>query len=1151
MGINISLNDKYELAHGRAFMTATQALVRIPLVQRWRDKAAGLNTAGFISGYRGSPLGHYDAALIKADKYLKSENIYFEEGINEELGATAVWGTQQVGMYKGAKYDGVFGIWYGKGPGVDRSGDVFRHANAAGTSPHGGVLAIAGDDHECKSSTIPHQSDHSFYSTMLPMLYPANMQEFVEYGLLGIAMSRYSGCWTAFKVTSDTAESTGVVDLNREGRQILIPGDDEFEMPEGGVHIRQNDVWRDQDFRLQRYKLFAALAFGKKNGLDRTIMDSSKPRFGIITSGKTYGDVRQALYELGIDEKVAEQIGLRLYKVGMPWPLEPEGIRNFCEGLEEILIVEEKRELIENQLKQQLFNWHADKRPVVVGKYDEKGQWLLPPENELSVGLITHVIADRISHFYKGEMVEFAKQYFNRREAMQAQYQSPLVRKPYFCSGCPHNSSTKVPDGSRAMAGIGCHIMALWMDRSTSEFTQMGGEGVPWIGQAPFTDEKHIFTNLGDGTYQHSGILAIRAAIAAKVNITYKILYNDAVAMTGGQPVEGGLTVEMIAQQMRGEGVRQIWIVTEDMDRYQDRGLIPADIPILYRDEMERIQLEAREVEGCSIIIYDQTCAAEKRRRRKRGKYPDPDKRVFINDAVCEGCGDCSVKSNCVSVEPLETEYGRKRIINQSSCNKDYSCVKGFCPSFVSVIGGELKKPKVTGLDDLLGGIPTPNIGRVDTEYNILVTGVGGTGVLTIGGILGMAAHIDGLASNLLDMTGLAQKGGAVLSHVRLGKDIEILRTPHIMTGCADLLIACDLVVAASPDSIECVRSDRAKSVINAHNSPVSAFVENNAIDFRQENLKKSLEAHTLDKDRHYVEATELATVLLGDNIATNIFMMGYAWQKGLIPLSFASIDRAIELNGVAIDQNKKTFACGRLAAHDMGKLERFVKPYLNVSFHDDISKNSDEVFEKRFENLIQYQNKKYADKYSNLLDIVKEKDQGDIYEAVARNYFKLLAIKDEYEVARLYINGDFHKKLSAQFSGEYKLKFHMAPPLFEKRDKVSGEVLKREFGPWMMSALKVMATLKFLRGGPLDIFGRSDERKMERALIGEYEDHVQLVLDKLNKANYQLCLEILELPMSYKGYGHVKEKNIKSAKIKLNKLLGRLDQSNDLKKAS
>lgn len=1151
MGINISLNDKYELTEGRAYMTAIQALVRIPLVQRWRDNAAGLNTAGFISGYRGSPLGHYDAALRKAEKYLKAENIYFEEGINEELGATAVWGTQQVNMYEGAKYDGVFGMWYGKGPGVDRSGDVLRHANAAGTSPHGGVLAIAGDDHACKSSTIPHQSDHTFYSTMLPMLYPANMQEFVEYGLLGIAMSRYSGCWTAFKVTSDTAESTGVVDLNRENRKIFVPGDDEFEMPEGGVHIRPADVWRDQDFRLQRYKLFAALAFAKKNGIDRTVWDSTKPRFGIITSGKTYGDVRQALYELGIDEAVAEKIGLRLFKVGMPWPLEPEGMRDFCEGLDEILIVEEKRELIENQLKQQLFNWHADKRPVIVGKYDEKGQWLLPPENELSVGLITHVIADRISHFYNSEVVDFARGYFDRREQMQAEYKPPLLRKPYFCSGCPHNSSTKVPEGSRATAGIGCHIMSMWMDRSTDTFTQMGGEGVPWIGQAPFTDEKHIFTNLGDGTYQHSGILAIRASAAAKVNITYKILYNDAVAMTGGQPVEGGLTVEMIAQQMRGEGIKKIWILTEDLDRYKNRGEIATDIPILYRDQLEAVQLEAREVKGCSVIIFDQTCAAEKRRRRKRGTFPDPDKRIFINDAVCEGCGDCSVKSNCVSVEPLETEYGRKRTINQSSCNKDYSCVNGFCPSFVSVIGGELKKPKITGLDALIDNIPLPNVGSVETEYNILVTGVGGTGVLTIGGILGMAAHIDGLASNLLDMTGLAQKGGAVLSHVRLGKDIEILRTPHIMTGCSDLLIACDLVVAASPNAIECVRSDRTKAVINGHNSPVSAFVENNAIDFKQENLKRAVEAHTLDTDRNYVEATQLATILLGDGIATNMFMMGYAWQKGLIPLSFKAIERAIELNGVAIDANKKTFACGRIAAHDMAQLEKFVKPYLNQTLDDDISKSVIDMIEKRGDMLENYQDAAYAKKYIDLLQDVKKIDSGDLYEAVAKGYHKLLAIKDEYEVARLYTNGDFLKKLDAQFDGDFKLKFHMAPPIFEKKDKVTGEVKKREFGSWMMSALKLLAKSKFLRGGVFDLFGYSEERKMERALIKQYEEHVKIVLDKMTKDNYQLCREILEMPLSYKGYGHVKEKNIRIAETKLEKLLARLDDKNEIKQAS
>ncbi|MBL4601965.1 MAG: indolepyruvate ferredoxin oxidoreductase family protein, partial [Emcibacteraceae bacterium] len=655
----------------------------------------------------------------------------------------------------------------------------------------------------------------------------------------------------------------------------------------------------------------------------------------------------------------------------------------------------------------------------------------------------------------------------------------------------------------------------------------------------------------GDGTYQHSGILAIRASIAAKVNITYKILYNDAVAMTGGRPVEGGLTVEKIAMQMRGEGAKKIWIVTEELERYKNRGDIPVDIPILYRDQMPAVQLEAREVEGCTVIIYDQTCAAEKRRRRKRGTFPDPDRRVFINDAVCEGCGDCSVKSNCVSVEPIETELGRKRMINQSSCNKDYSCVSGFCPSFVSVIGGELKKAKVTGLDMLLENLPMPEIGIVDGEYNILVTGVGGTGVLTIGGILGMAAHVDGLASNLLDMTGLAQKGGAVLTHVRLGSEIDILRTPRILTGCADLLLACDLVVGASPAAIECVRSDRAKSVINSHNTPVSSFVENNTIDFQQANLKKVIEDHTLDSDRHYVEATELATVLLGDAIATNMFMLGFAWQKGLIPLSFEAIDQAIELNGIAITQNKQTFACGRMAAHDIAALKDFAKPFINTALHEEISETTEDVIEKRAGMLSEYQDQFYANKYLKLMGKVEVVDYQCILMAVAKSFYKLLAYKDEYEVARLYTNGDFYKKLTAQFSGNFKLKFHMAPPIFEKRDKVTGEVLKREFGPWMIRALKLVAKFKFLRGGMFDIFGYSAERKMERALIKEYENIVHLILDKLTKENYQLCLEILELPMSYKGYGHVKEKNIKNGKIKLEKLLSELDQDVQFKQAS
>ncbi len=1135
----ISLDDKYILNEGSAFMSGIQALVRIPLVQRWRDRAAGLNTAGFISGYRGSPLGGYDQALVKARKFLEKENIHFQPGLNEELAATAVWGTQQVNMFEGARYDGVFGIWYGKGPGVDRTGDVFRHANAAGTSPHGGVLAIAGDDHAAKSSTLPHQSDHSFYATMLPMLYPADIQEFVEYGLLGIAMSRYCGCWTAFKVTSETVETTATVDLSRENREIFLPDETEFEMPPGGVHIRPNDVWKEQDYRLQRYKLFAALAFVKKNKVDRIVMDSSKPRFGIITSGKSYGDVRQALFELGIDHDVAEQIGLRLYKVGMPWPLEPDGVRNFCEGLEEILIVEEKRELIENQLKQQLFNWHADKRPKVVGKYDEHGNWLLPPDNDLSVGLITHVIADRISRFYHNDRIDERLEFFNRREALQKSYQPPIIRTPYFCSGCPHNTSTKVPEGSRATAGIGCHIMALWMDRNTSTFTQMGGEGVPWVGQAPFTDEKHIFVNLGDGTYFHSGLLAVRQSVAAGVNVTYKILYNDAVAMTGGQPHDGHLTVESIAQQMVGEGVKKIWILTEDLDRYRDRGKIPAHIPILDRDEMPAIQEEARNTEGCTVIIYDQTCAAEKRRRRKRGKYPDPDKRIFINDLVCEGCGDCSEKSNCVSVEPLETEFGRKRTINQSTCNKDYSCVKGFCPSFVSVLGGKVRKPKAIGFDAELENLPEPAISEMSHAYNILVTGVGGTGVLTIGALLGMASHVEGKACSILDMTGLAQKGGAVLSHVRLGPDMDELRTPHILTGGADLLLACDLVVAASPQSFETMQKSRTRAVINAHRIPVSSFVLNNNIDFKQEALKKVINDHTRDDGRYYVEATEIATALLGDSIATNVFMLGYAWQQGLVPLKRQSIERAIELNGVAVEQNLKTFACGRLAAHAPEKVEEIIRPLLDPASHEHIADTLEEIVAKRVSFLTGYQSKAYAARYQQLVGRVENKEKelfgaaGDLSTAVARYYFKLLAYKDEYEVARLYTNGEFLKKLEAQFEGDYKLRFHMAPPILEKKDKVTGHPKKREFGPWMMKLLKIVAKGRILRGTPLDIFGYTAERKMERALIREYEAVVEDILTHLHKDNYALCVDLASYPDGIRGYGYVKETNVERQKKK------------------
>jgi indolepyruvate ferredoxin oxidoreductase len=1155
----VSLADKFELNDGTAFMSGSQALVRIALVQRRKDIKDGLNTAGFVSGYRGSPLGVLDREYGRAKKYLDELDVKFHPGVNEDLAATSVWGTQQVSLFPGgSEYDGVFGIWYGKSPGVDRSGDVMRHANANGTAPKGGVLAIVGDDHACKSSTLPCQSDHALYAMQIPTLYPASIQEFTEYGLLGIAMSRYSGCWTALKVTSETVETSGTVDLSRENREILIPDDKEFEMPAGGVHIRLNDQPRDIDWRLQNYKLFACHAFARKNNIDRTIFDSPKPKFGIITSGKSYGDVRQALIELGITDDIAKKIGLRLYKVGMTWPLEPKGVQEFVQGLEEILIVEEKRELIEYQLKQQIFNWPAKKRPVVVGKYDENNEVLLPLENDQSVGLVARVIAQRIKRFYHNEQVDKALSFYAEYEKKEKNYLPPSIRKPYYCAGCPHNSSTKVPDDAFAMVGIGCHYMVQWMDRNSSLCTQMGGEGVPWVGAAPYTNTKHIFANLGDGTYFHSGTLAIRAAVASKVNITYKILYNDAVAMTGGQPVDGEMPVYRVAQQCVAEGVSKCWILTERPELYKDKKNIPKEVPVLHRKFLEKVTEVCRVTEGTTVIIYDQTCAAEKRRRRKRGKYPDPAKRVFINKSVCEGCGDCSVQSNCVAVQPLETEFGRKRKINQSMCNKDFSCLKGFCPSFVTIYGGELRKTKAKDQNDIFDSLPEPSIPKMgDKAYNVMVTGIGGTGVLTIGALLGMAAHLEGKHCRNLDMTGLAQKGGEVLSHVRLAEDIEELRTGHIITGGTDLLLACDIVSAVGKGAHETLNEDRTRAIINTNNTPVAEFVTNNAVSFHDDQIKKTLLKSVHKDHKHLVPATYQATALLGDEIATNIYMLGYAWQKGLIPLSYASISRAIELNGVAIEMNKKAFAYGRLAAADMDKLNALVSEVKGESDQETILENLDEIIEKRASILTAYQNKALADKYKQKIEKIRELEASAIANSealtlsAARYYHKLLAYKDEYEVARLYTDPEFKKALKAQFAGNYKIAFNLAPPIMERADPATGRPKKREFGSWMLLGFEVLAKLKVLRGTVFDVFGYHKERKAERALIKAYEEDLDLVLSKLTAANHAKFVELLSVPEMIKGYGPVKEENIDKAAIIREEILAAINENKTLSKAA
>jgi indolepyruvate ferredoxin oxidoreductase len=1147
---DVSLDDKFTFEDGQVFMSGLQALARIAIVQRRRDIAAGYNTGGFISGYRGSPLGALDRELARANRYYKDLDVVFMPGINEDLAATAVWGTQQVGLLPDAKKDGVFGIWYGKAPGVDRSIDVMRHANANGTAPLGGVLAIVGDDHGCKSSTLACQSDHVLYAMQMPTLYPASLSEFVEYGLLGIAMSRYSGCWTALKVTTATVETSGTVDLNTERRDILTPNADEFTLPPGGLHIRLQDTPRDIDWRLQNYKVFACHAFARKNKIDRVVMDSPKPRFGIITAGKSYGDVRQALTDLGITDEVARDIGLRVYKVGMTWPLEPRGMRNFVEGLEEVLIVEEKREFIEYQLKQNVYNWEAGRRPpIIVGKYDEKGDRLLPLENDHSVGQVTHVIAKRIGRFYHNDKVEKALKFYDDFNAREKEYLPPSLRKPYYCAGCPHNTSTKVPDGSFAMVGIGCHYMVQWMDRNSALCTHMGGEGIPWVGAAPFSGTKHIFANLGDGTYFHSGVMAIRQAIAAKVNITYKILYNDAVAMTGGQAVDGEMPVYRVAQQCVAEGVAKCWIVTENLENYNDRSLIPSEVQILHRQWMDNIQKLARETPGTTIIIYDQTCAAEKRRRRKRGKYPDPAKRLFINKAVCEGCGDCSVQSNCMAVQPAETEYGRKRTINQSMCNKDFSCLKGFCPSFVTVLGGEPRKTKAQGSENMFGALPEPTVPEMGGEaYNILVTGIGGTGVLTVGSLLGMAAHLEGKHCRVLDQTGLAQKGGEVLSHVRLAGSVIDISTGHITTGGSDLLLACDIVAAVGKTAHETLNPVRTKAVINTDNTPVAEFVTHNNVDFHNAQVQNDILSATLKSQQYFVPATSYAMELMGDEIATNVFMLGYAWQLGLVPLKRESIEHAIELNGVGIGSNKKAFNFGRLAAHDPKSIEKMLADVRGDVQGEPIAQTLEDIIAKRVTYLTGYQNAGYGQRYAGAIADLKTAEETlktgglTITETAARYYHKVLAYKDEYEVARLYTDGNFLKELKATFQGDYKIRFNLAPPIMEQEDPATGRPKKREFGAWMLPAFGVLAKFKFLRGTAFDIFGYHKDRRAERQLITDYEADIALVKRMLGRDNLDLCTKLLALPEEIRGYGPVKEENLKKAQARRTQLRSMLE---------
>ena len=1179
----VSLDDKYTLERGRAFITGTQAMIRLPMLQRNRDVRAGRNTAGFITGYRGSPLGSVDQTAAKAKKHLEAHHVKFHPGVNEDLAATSVWGTQQVNLFPNAQYDGVFGLWYGKGPGVDRCGDVFKHANMAGTSRHGGVLVLAGDDHAAKSSTTAHQSEHILKACGIPVLYPSSVQEYLDYGLHGWAMSRYTGLWVAMKCVTDIVESGASVDLDPDRVQIQLPTD--FDLPPGGLNIRWPDAVLEQEARMNNFKWYAALAYARANKLNKIVWDSPRAKVGIITAGKSYLDTRQALADLGIDEQVAADIGIRLYKVGMTWPLEAEGVRTFAQGLEEILVVEEKRQILEYQVKEELYNWRDDVRPRVVGKFDDTGEWsnrhgvghgdwLLPATYELNPAQIARAIATRISKYFAGHPIEQRVKeriaYLEAKEAVLKVAAAPdpaRDRIPHFCSGCPHNSSTKVPEGSRALAGIGCHYMVLWMDRETSTFTHMGAEGTTWIGHAPFTTEKHVFANLGDGTYYHSGLLAIRAAVAARVNITYKILYNDAVAMTGGQTVDGPIDPAMISRQIAAEGVRPIIVVTDEPDKYPAGYDWAPGVTIRHRSELDAVQRELREIEGCSAMIYDQTCASEKRRRRKRNEYPDPAKRAVINEAVCEGCGDCSVQSNCLSVEPLETEFGRKRQINQSSCNKDFSCVNGFCPSFVTVEGGKLKKPKKVMAAPVVAGamiaapaavLPHPILPNTRGGYGILVTGIGGTGVVTVGQILAMAAHVEGKGCSVLDMSGLAQKGGPVLSHVRLADHPADIHSTRVGTGAADLVIGCDVIVTASRDALSRMGEGRTHGAINGTATPTAAFVKNPDWQYPGASAQDAIRAACGCDRVDIIDAGRIATALMGDNIATNMFMLGYCWQKGWVPLSETSLTRAITLNGVSVEFNQQAFVWGRTAAHDLAAVEKAARvnetpeaPAQVIEFKR--MPSLDEVITRRVAFLTAYQNAGYAQHYKDFVDQVRCAETGlaapgaaptsplRLTEAVAKYFFKLMAYKDEYEVARLYTSGAFAAKVAGMFEGDYKLKFHLAPPLLARHD-AKGHLIKQEFGPWMMKAFLVLAKFKFLRGTSLDPFGHTAERRGERALIGAYRDMIRQRLSKLTPANLATLVALASIPEEIRGYGHVKERHLVTASITQARLLQDFD---------
>ncbi len=1151
------LGDNLWAEQGAVFITGTQALLRVLLMQRRADEAAGLATQGFLSGYRGSPLGAVDQQVWKAGERFTKAGIRFLPAVNEELGATAVLGTQRVEGDPQRRCDGVFAMWYGKGPGVDRAADALHHGNAYGSSPHGGVVAVAGDDHGCVSSSMPHQSDAVFAAFGMPVLAPADVSDLIEFSLYGFALSRYSGAWVGLAAPSEVVESSATVDLDlilarraTWADSATVARASGHQPPPGGLHHRENDRPSPEiEVRLAA-KRVAVEAFASINSVDRDIIVTPQARVGILTAGKAHHDLMEVLRRLAITPAQLQAAGVRVRKLGLVWPVEAQSLRAFAHGLDEILVIEEKAGLVETQLRALFYN--AAVRPRVIGKHDALGAALVSAIGELRPSRLIEIVADWLArHDAALDRHEHVRD-FTVPQLLSNQGDG-VKRQPYYCAGCPHNTSTVVPAGSQARAGIGCHVMATWMERDTTGFIQMGGEGVDWVSQAMFSKTPHMFQNLGDGTYFHSGYLAIRQAVAAQATITYKILYNDAVAMTGGQPVDGHTSVDAIARQVESEGVTKVVVLSDDIGKYDAiKGRFPAGTEFHERHALDEVQRRLRELPGVTVLIYEQTCAAEKRRRRKKGELADSPTRLFINDAVCDGCGDCSMKSNCVAVLPHETPLGRKRRIDQSACNKDYRCLDGFCPSFVSVTGGRPRRH--SGLLDTqrdaflqrVHELPLPALAAGPGPYDLLVTGVGGTGVVTVGALITMAAHLEGMHASVLDFMGFAQKGGAVLSFVRLARERSMLNQVRIDAQQCDAVLACDLVVAAAPEALQTMSRGRTRVLANIHPTPVAESVRNPDAELQLPALLAKLHFAVGRERVQTFDAQALALDFLGDTITANIVALGYAWQLGLVPVALAALRRAIELNGVAVATNHLAFALGRLAAAQPQALAALREP--NSADDDASDEDLPALLERARAHLTGWQNRAWAERFAHTLQGVQLREQAlgvdpalPFTKAVARSLLKLMSYKDEYEVARLYTDGSFQRALHDQFEGDLRLRFHMAPPLLA-RPRNGQPPQKMSFGPWMLPALKVLARGKVLRGGMLDPFGHTEERRLERQLITDFEARVGELLQGLNAERLALATSIAQLPLLVRGYGHVKLANLALTRAREAELLHRWD---------